>query len=812
MSCASISSPQGGPKDSLPPRVLETKPLYYSTNFEGKKVEIEFDEFVVFKDQQQHFFVSPESAKKPKLTTKGKSVIATFEDTLQKDKTYRLDFGNSIVDNNESNKLENFHFTFSTGDYVDSVMMVGQTLDAFTRDTILGAFVKYFPVAMDSTYSERGLDSTMYKSYADAIFRSDSSGYFLADILQDKPYRVYAYLDNNSSHTYEAGTDLVGFTDLVYNPTELSGFAFGYDSIRKRYVVDSLQVVFELFKEEALKRQTFLSASRPLRNKLQFEYNMGNAAMYLDSLQLSGINKEWLIEERSRLGDSLIYWIAPPTKAELDSLKDTIRARFIYLGQDSVFRATPMLKEQNLIHKIPKKELTSEEKKEQREQQRQERREARGGGGQGGQGGEGDQRGERPEGVQGGEEGERGEREGGQGDEQGQRAEQGVEGEQREGMAALDSTSMPGDSLEVEKPKMAFKVDASQMLNPEKNIVMYFDYPLTLVDSSRIELVQKVTEEKRGVRRGQTAEAVVTETKIKPRVTLEGLRKVTISADWVYGGDYSLMIPEGVFEDITFVSNDTLESQFVIMHPDKFGSLIFNINGTQNQIQEQALDSHLDELDLEVQGDEIEAEGLVLEMEALADSVATDSVEVEDLIVDSVVIDSGMLDKVEVDSMITDSLLMVDSVAKKEVYVPVLEQEVIDSLVAHYTIKSPIGQGDSSTMYYIVELVKIKKSAGVIAASSSDKTTSNQEVVQRRIGVKIGDKVEFRFLDPGEYYLRLIEDRDRNGEWTTGDLRNRKQAERSRIYSDAMGRKRFEAKENWEIVEEVDIVQQMNKN
>lgn len=780
--------------------VVSTKPQYLSTNFEDKKIEITFNEYVNLKDQQKLFIVSPEAAKKPTLTTRGKSVVATFDDTLQKGLTYRLDFGNSIVDNNEGNTLQNFQFTFSTGDHIDSIMMIGQVLDAQSKDTVVGAFIKYFPAEMDSTYHTKGLDSTMHLSYADALFRTDSSGYFLADILQGKPYRIYAYLDNNSSHKYESGIDLIGFSDKIYNPLELPGFAFGYDTLAQRYVADSLQIVFNLFKEENLKRQTFLNGSRTLRNKIQFEFNTHNAAIYIDSMELSGIKKEWLIEDRSTNGDTLTYWIAPPTKAELDSLKDTIRARFIYLSQDSLFRYTPTVREQNLIHKTPKKQLSNEELKAQRDQERKERRNNRSASGSN----SGNQP---PQGAE-----QRGGAE--QGDTQEGNAPQSDIPQEKPAIA--DSTTMPQDSVEVEEqqPTLGFRVEAKQLLNPENNIVMTFDYPLTLVDSSKIQLTQKITETKKGTRRGETAQSVVTESEIKPIVTIDGLQKVTISADWVYGAEYSLLIPDSTFHDITFLTNDTLVSKFTIMDPDKFGALTFDITG-----------------DPTTQKGTISSSTSLGSEESVIDSLLTipsDTVEVSDTVEISDTVEVSNIEPIaqdeytqEIDSIeiltnlshstAMDSIYMIEnrSEPSKTEYIPELEQHVIDSLVKRYTTKPLIDQSDTLNTYYIVELIRIKQT-GAIGASTSEK--GSQEVVKSINKVKIGDKIEFKFLAPGDYFLRLTEDIDRNGKWTTGDLRNRIQPERTQIYSDKMGRKRFEAKENWVINEEVNIVEQIEGN
>ena len=51
--CARQGAPQGGPKDSLPPVVMWAQPAFNTTNFNGKRIYIAFDEYVQLKDQQK---------------------------------------------------------------------------------------------------------------------------------------------------------------------------------------------------------------------------------------------------------------------------------------------------------------------------------------------------------------------------------------------------------------------------------------------------------------------------------------------------------------------------------------------------------------------------------------------------------------------------------------------------------------------------------------------------------------------------------------------------------------------------------------
>ena len=68
--CASRGYPEGGPKDTTPPQVILEEPASFTKNFDKKRVNIYFDEFVQLKD---HYF----SASKEKTEASFKGEICT---------------------------------------------------------------------------------------------------------------------------------------------------------------------------------------------------------------------------------------------------------------------------------------------------------------------------------------------------------------------------------------------------------------------------------------------------------------------------------------------------------------------------------------------------------------------------------------------------------------------------------------------------------------------------------------------------------------------------------------------------------------
>ena len=118
-----------------------------------------------------------------------------------------------------------------------------------------------------------------------------------------------------------------------------------------------------------------------------------------------------------------------------------------------------------------------------------------------------------------------------------------------------------------------------------------------------------------------------------------------------------------------------------------------------------------------------------------------------------------------------------------------------DSIKADFSILSPDkfgtltvnvkGQTDSSR--YILQLLNDKNS-----------------VLQEKRDVVTG-KYIFRYVNPGDVKLRVIDDVNGNGQWDTGDLILRKQPERVEIYIPESGNEMIAMKANWDIEITVDM-------
>lgn len=326
--CASIMTPTGGPKDTIPPVILTMLPDNFTTNFNEKKIYIEFDEFVQLKDQQKEFFTSPQMKKKPLLSIRGKGVVIQIKDTLKQNTTYALNFGSALRDNNEGNPLNAMRYVFSTGPEIDSMILSGYTADSYKADSVPKSYI-YFFIA-DSVENRPEYDSTLFKYQPAAIARAETNGIFIAQNLKPVPYRVYAMQDTNDNQMYEPGTDQVGFLAGTYNPAELPDFSIWYDSIRQ-YPTAEPQLYFRMFTDASFRRQLLQQTERPLQHKAILYF--GAPHPQIEKIVFDSIPSERVIVDPVTSGrDTLALWFNLPAA----ELPDTIRGEITYMKHDSV--------------------------------------------------------------------------------------------------------------------------------------------------------------------------------------------------------------------------------------------------------------------------------------------------------------------------------------------------------------------------------------------------------------------------------------------------------------------------------------------
>lgn len=61
-----------------------------------------------------------------------------------------------------------------------------------------------------------------------------------------------------------------------------------------------------------------------------------------------------------------------------------------------------------------------------------------------------------------------------------------------------------------------------------------------------------------------------------------------------------------------------------------------------------------------------------------------------------------------------------------------------------------------------------------------------------------GTKPIFKYVDPGKYRMRFIEDDNKNGKWDTGNYLKKRQPEKVYVFSDPKSKGVINVRANWE--------------
>lgn len=207
--CANVVAPTGGPRDEDPPKVIRSTPPNFSANFDDDQIRIFFDEFVRLQNIRQQLLVSPPLEHTPEVRIRGRSIIIDIEEELRPNSTYNMFFGDAIRDITEGNAIPNFQFVFSTGDYVDSLSVRGQVINAFNHDAEQGVYVMLYDNVFDSVpYLERPV----------YLAKTDKEGQFVISNMADGEYLMFALRDNNANFLYDLPDEKIAFVDSLVHP------------------------------------------------------------------------------------------------------------------------------------------------------------------------------------------------------------------------------------------------------------------------------------------------------------------------------------------------------------------------------------------------------------------------------------------------------------------------------------------------------------------------------------------------------------------------------------------------------------------
>lgn len=369
--CAKQSSPEGGPYDMTPPRVVRCTPEMGSTNVTSHRVRITFDEYIQLERGEDKIIYSPPQRIPPKALVNQKQLVITYQDSLIANTTYTINFNRAIKDYNEGNYIEQYVYAFSTGDYLDTMQVAGLVLDAYTLQPVPRILAGIYATPLPADTLDRPMTRMTY---------TDDQGHFTLQNVRDGAYYAIALVDMDRSYSYNAPNESFAITPDSFRTEVVHGSAFipaketKVDSLRNapdslQSAVDSLGASADslLTKEAAsttatdstatstdsvspyvyLPNDLVLLLTRPKTNIIRLERltrrdSMSLMATFtepLDTLpQLTILSPSYLTSTTSYYPDlstdrkSLVYWLSPH-----DSLaRDSVVVAFAYPTTDSI--------------------------------------------------------------------------------------------------------------------------------------------------------------------------------------------------------------------------------------------------------------------------------------------------------------------------------------------------------------------------------------------------------------------------------------------------------------------------------------------
>lgn len=224
--CANIIPPGGGPRDSIPPRLLGSIPKDSALNVTTQTVVLTFDEYVQLQSVNENLIVSPYPKSAPFVDSKLRNVTVKLKDSLEKNTTYAINFGSAIKDVNEGNLAKEFTYVFSTGKSIDTNHYRGYVILAET-----GKIDSTLIVVLHNNNN----DSSIKKNRPRYFAKLNGNGYFNFNYLPDGLFSAYV-IPNDFTKKYDDSTKVFAFLNqpVKINPITRTDTLYAFQEFKKK--------------------------------------------------------------------------------------------------------------------------------------------------------------------------------------------------------------------------------------------------------------------------------------------------------------------------------------------------------------------------------------------------------------------------------------------------------------------------------------------------------------------------------------------------------------------------------------------------
>lgn len=354
VACATPVPPTGGVKDTTPPVPLHYNPKNNALGLKSKtKVKISFDEYIVLAKLNEQLIMSPPVKKMPEVNIVGKKLEIVLPDSLDSNTTYNIFFGDAVQNYKENLPIQNFSYSFSTGDFVDSLQVQGKVLNAFDLKPVEGVLVILYRDTCDTV----GLYQKPYY-----IAKSKADGTYKLQNLSAGKYKMFGIKDLNNNYIYDQPDEEIAFkTEFVESVSQINYPDSVPDSLRIKPAQINLHLYKEEFKKQAIIGNGAFTTSKIqiiTRNPLQkpdFKFlNSSNGEYFLKQNQSCDTNILWLkgieidtllleVSDNESVVDTSRFYLSKVRKANDSSLIKNFMPLVLMQGQQAFF--SPVLLE-----------------------------------------------------------------------------------------------------------------------------------------------------------------------------------------------------------------------------------------------------------------------------------------------------------------------------------------------------------------------------------------------------------------------------------------------------------------------------------
>lgn len=126
--CAAIGPPDGGPKDTTPPQLLDVSPARGTLNFTGGEIHLVFSEYIDERTVEKSIRVSPRLDVPLPFKYKGKEIFFYFPKDLAEDQTYVITLSRDMKDEQGVSLDRPIQIAYSTGEVIDQGSLSGRVI------------------------------------------------------------------------------------------------------------------------------------------------------------------------------------------------------------------------------------------------------------------------------------------------------------------------------------------------------------------------------------------------------------------------------------------------------------------------------------------------------------------------------------------------------------------------------------------------------------------------------------------------------------------------------------------------------------